>query len=222
MPLIDLSPPLVDGQLAFPGDPCPTIEEIASHDKSGYRLTRLCMTAHQGSHVDAPSHFVEDGESIDKLPLERFLGPARRIDLREKDLDAQSESLIADMKIDISRLRPYEEAFQPGARILLHTGWASMNYGQTDYYAAGPELTLDAARWIADRKIGLLGLDFASPSFEESDDVHRILLGSDPPIILLENLCHLENTPDRFTLIAFPLSLPGCEASPVRAVAIVD
>jgi arylformamidase len=222
MPLIDLSPPLIDGQPAYPGDPQPVIEEIASLDEAEYRLTRLCMTAHQGSHVDAPSHFVEDGASIDKLPLERFLGPVLRIDLREKDPNGNPTPATADLKIDINRLRPYEEAFQPGARILLHTGWASEKYGRTDYYTPAPELSIEAARWIADHKIGLLGIDFASPSFEESDDIHRILLGADPPIVLLENLCHLEKTPDHFTLIAFPLSLPGCEASPVRAVALIE
>ena len=82
-------------------------------------------------------------------------------------------------------------------------------------------MTVDAARWIAQRRIGLLGMDTLTPSAEWKE-VHLLLLGKDAEIVIVEGLTHLDQLPEQFILTAFPLNIKGRDGSPIRAVAIVE
>jgi hypothetical protein len=110
--------------------------------------------------------------------------------------------------------------FQPGAKVLYRTGW-DRRCGRPEFFSDSPSLTVDAARWIADQRFGLLGMDTGTPS-TESLESHWILLGRDAEIILVENLANLDQLPERFTFIGFPLNLEGRDGSPIRAAALVE
>ncbi|MCC6863017.1 MAG: cyclase family protein [Bryobacterales bacterium] len=210
--LIDLSHTLVDGMPGFPGDPelrIATQETIAS---TGYNLALLRTTTHQGTHVDAPFHFFDDGQAIDRISLDRFFGPAALIDL------APGGELPPGARLTEETFAPWREVFRPGARVIYRTGW-SRRFGSPEFFQDCPSLTLDAARWIAGRGTGLLGMDTPTPSTDWLE-CHRALLGAG--VLIVEALANLEQLPPRFTFIGFPLKIGGRDGSPIRAVALVE
>lgn len=214
MAFIDLSHPLEDGQLNFPFDPKISIVVHNTIDSIGYNISQISMSSHQGTHLDAPFHFYDDGKTLDQMRLEQFYGPATLIDL------APGGDLDAETPLTVDMFEPHAEVFQPGAKIIYRTGWNRM-FGKPEFFSDFPTLTLDAAQWIADRKIGMLGMDTPTPSTEWKE-CHHILLKEGVEIVIVEGLTNLEKLPEHFTFIGFPLNLKGRDGSPIRAVAIVD
>lgn len=212
--LIDLSHPLEHGQLNFPFDPKIGVivhNTIASID---YNITQLIISTHQGTHLDVPFHFYNDGATVDQVPLDRFYGPTSLIDL------APGGYLAAKTPITVEMLAPHAAKFQPGAKVVYRTGW-DRTFNTPECFTDFPTLTLDAARWIASRKIGLLGMDTLTPSTDWKE-VHRTLLAKGAELVIVEGLTNLDKLPEQFTLAAFPLNIKGRDGSPIRAVAIVD
>jgi kynurenine formamidase len=207
--LIDLSHPLYDGSPSWPGDPGITVAPHCLLERDGCRVSRLSMGTHQGTHADAPAHFLPAGSGIDAAPLSAFYGPAKVLRIPRGKREA----------ITAADLAAFDGALVPGARVLIHTGWDA-RWGLDGFFLEGPFLSTDAARLLAKRRIALLGLDMATPAPENAEEVHRILM--EAGITILEGLANLGNCPDAFTLCAFPLLLKGLDGSPVRAVAIVD
>ena len=93
--------------------------------------------------------------------------------------------------------------------------------GRTSTFADFPSLTVEAAQWLAERRIGLLGMDTPTPGTQWKE-VHWILLAKGLEIVIVEGLTQLDQLPERFTLSAFPLNFKGRDGAPCRAVAIVD
>jgi kynurenine formamidase len=212
--LIDLSHPLEDGQLSFPSDPNVIIRVHETVATVGYNITQISMGTHQGTHLDAPYHFCDGGKTVDQMPLDRFYGPATLIDFAPQSL------LPAKISITLKMLKPHAEKFQPGAKVIYRTGW-DRKFGSPECFSDAPSLTLEAARWIAERRIGLLGMDTLTPS-TDGDEVHRALLKEGVEIVIVEGLTNLDRLPERFTFIGFPLNIKGRDGSPIRAVAVVE
>ncbi len=214
MPLIDLSHPLEHGQLNFPFDPKISVLVHNTIDSIGYNMSQISMATHQGTHLDAPFHFYDEGKTIDQMPLDQFYGPATLVDL------APGGYLEAGTPLTVETFEPHADAFQPGARIIYRTGWDRM-FGDPRFFSDFPTLTPDAARWLASRGIAMLGMDTPTPSTDWKE-VHLILLAADVEILIVEALAHLEKLPAHFTFIGFPLNIAGRDGSPIRAVAVVD
>ncbi|NUQ64455.1 MAG: cyclase family protein [Pirellulales bacterium] len=212
--LIDLSHPLKDGQPSFPGDPQLSISVHSTVAAGGTNLTRLALGSHQGTHLDVPFHIFDTGPTLDRVPLERFFGPARLIDL------APGGALAARTPIGPDWFEPHAEAFQPGARVLYRTGW-DRTFGRAEFFTDYPTLTVAAAQWIAERRIGLLGMDTPTPG-QEWRECHETLMREGVEIVLVEGLANLDRLPAAFTWIGFPLNFAGRDGSPIRAVALVD
>jgi len=212
--LIDLSHPLENGQIGFPGDPPICVEASDTLAGSGYNGTRISLSTHQGTHLDAPYHFFDDGKPVDRIPLDRFYGPASLVDL------APGGALAPGTPITLDMLRPQEAEFQPGAKVLYRTGW-DRTYNTTEFFDGYPTLTVEAARWIAERRIGLLGMDTGTPSVD-ARECHEALLGEGVEIVIVESLANLDRLPERFTFIGFPLRITGRDGSPIRAIAVVE
>lgn len=213
MRLIDLSHPLVRGQLGFPDDPSLAIEAVHTVASKGYHLSKITMSSHQGTHLDAPYHFFDEGATLDQMPLEKFYGPAHLVDL------APGTALPPATPLTVDHFAPFDSVFHPGARVIYRTGW-SAQFGTADYFEAFPTLTLDAARWIAGRGIMLLGMDTPTPSVQWLE-CHHILLGRGTEIVIVESLTNLDRLPEQFVFIGFPLNFAGRDGSPIRAVAMV-
>jgi len=212
--LIDLSHPLEHGQFNFAWDPKISVIPHNTVTSIGYNITQLSLSTHQGTHLDAPFHFFDDGKTVDQMRLDQFYGPAALIDLAPKG------QLKPKTPLTVAMFRPHARHFRRGAKIIYRTGW-SRQFGTREFFSDFPTLTLDAARWIAAKGIGLLGMDTPTPSTDWKE-CHHVLLGRGVEMVIVEALTNLDQVPPRFTFIGFPLNVKGRDGAPIRAVALVD
>lgn len=208
MKLIDLSHPLVHGAPAFPNDPKLAIiahGRVATHQ---YNISQVLMGTHQGTHLDAMFHFFDDGRTLDQMPLDWFYGPARVLRIPK---EPNGEITVAD-------LEPHAAHLTAGAKVIVATGW-HRRFGAPEFFSDFPSFTLDAARYLASRRIRLLGMDIPTPG-KQWLELHHILLARDVEIVVVESLANLDALPDTFVFAGFPLNFAGRDGSPIRAVAI--
>lgn len=193
MKIYDISQEVFDCTV-FPGDPKP--QKITVSDmKDGelYNLTELHMCAHNGTHVDSPYHFIDDGKTIDEIALEKFIGPAY-VAAHEGDVTAEDAQAI---------LRRAKSTDEECAKRLLLKG--------------NLIVTAEAAQVFADAGIFLIGNQSQTVGSENAPmQVHLILLGAE--VVLLEGI-RLDDVPEgKFLLNAAPLNLGGSDGAPCRAV----
>ena len=191
--IIDISQEVFSCKV-YPGDPEPTLHELQRmEDGELYNLSAFSMCNHNGTHVDAPSHFLKDGKRIHKIELEAFIG------------DCYVTRYQGDLtKEDAENILSKAEAAGASDRILL---------------AGNLVVTVEAAEVFANAKIKLLGNESQSVGPEEAPmAVHLILLRSD--IVLLEGIVLKEVEEGKYFLSAAPLNLKGCEGAPCRAYLI--
>lgn len=209
MILIDLSHPLIHGQQTFPMDPKLSIMPHGTTKTLKYNISHISMSSHQGTHLDAMYHFVDEGRTLDQMPLDWFYGPARVLRIPKK----AGEEITRD---DFAK---FEQHLVHGAKIIIETGWHKA-FGQENFFDEFPSITQDAAHYLASRKIRMIGMDMPTPS-RDWYEVHHILLDSDVEMVIVEALANLDQVPDEFTFIGFPLNFVGRDGSPIRAVAAI-
>ena len=178
--------------VVYPGDPAPKREVLADMAKGDViNLTAFSMCAHNGTHLDAPAHFIADGKRVDELDPTAFIGPCY-VAQREGDVTAAH---AAEILKTAARLGAE-------ARILIG-GKATVTEG--------------AARVFAEAGVKLVGNESQTVGPENAPmAVHLILLGAD--VVLLEGVV-LRHVPEgKYTLMAAPLNLGGCEGAPCRAM----
>lgn len=195
MKIIDISQEVLSCKV-YEGDPTPKGQRIINM-KNGdmYNLSAFSMCAHNGTHIDAPLHFFEDGKSVDEIPLEHFVG----------------ECFVAEEKGDIcakKALEILEKARKSGAdkRILIK---------------GDVTVKEDGARVFADADILLLGNESQSVGpIDAPMAVHKILLSKD--IVLLEGIVLDKARDGRYILNCAPLNIKDFEGSPCRAILIEE
>ena len=211
MRIIDLSHPISRDMPVFPGDPAVRFTVVSTIADTGYHVTEVCMSAHVGTHVDAPRHVVLDDRGVDKLPLDTLIGWAEVLDLGE--MPPKSEITAAD-------LDPFVDRIDKGARLLLKTGWGK-RWGRPDYFEDFPGISEGAAMWLNARNVKLVGVEPPSVSYKYHREVHKALLASGT--VIIENVANLDQiSADRVFIAALPLNLSGLDGSPVRMVAIEE
>ncbi|HIA06905.1 MAG TPA: cyclase family protein [Flavobacteriales bacterium] len=208
MKLIDLSHPMEHGQQTFPMDPKLSIVPHGNTTTLKYNITQIVMSSHQGTHLDAMYHFIDDGKTLDQMPLDWFYGLTHLLRIPK---NAKDEIREDDFK-------PYEHLLTEGAKIIYETGWHK-NFGADNFFTEFPTLTLDTSKYLASKKIRMLGMDTPTPSYDWYE-VHHVLLGEE--IVIVEALANLDQAPDEFTFMGFPLNFKGRDGSPIRAVAMVE
>ena len=175
----------------FPGDPAPAMQRVLSTEQGDIcNLTAFSMCAHNGTHVDAPFHFLPDGNTLEKISLEAFVGDCV-VARFEGDLTANDAANIL------------EKANAAGAseRMLI---------------AGKATVTAEAARVFVQSKIKLLGNESQTVGPEDAPmEVHKILLGAD--VVLLEGIVLADVDEGKYFLSAAPLNLGGCDGAPCRA-----
>lgn len=177
----------------------------------GYNSSKLTISTHYATHLDAPFHFFEDGRTIDQMPLGQFFGPATLIDLGQ---------LEPKTPITRAMFASHAQVFTPGAKVIIRTGWYRM-FGDARFVIDLPTMTVDTAEWIASTRIGLLGMDLPTPSTYWKE-CHHALLARGVEIVIVEGLANLHRLPPNFVFAGFPLSLVGSDGSPIRAVGIIE
>ena len=208
---VDLTMPFSEKTIPVPGHPCPRLEPLTTLEEDGVRNTLMTISIHTGTHIDAPSHFIEDGASIDEIPIERFRRPGARLDLRELAQPGFPVTLehLEKAGFDASEAR--------GNILMLATGWSDEAWQSERLYGDNPYLAQDAATALAEAAPSALGLDFAVDDTKPWPN-HTILLGAE--VLLIENLMRLPELPrDGFEVTAYPLKLVGQNGGPTRVVA---
>jgi kynurenine formamidase len=211
MRIVDLSHAITADMPVWPGTPRPDFSELCTIARDGFAEHSIRMSSHTGTHLDAPAHIIEGGDTLDRLDIGQYHGKGILIDLRD----------VAGGDITREALMPFGPLIDMSEFVMLHTGWGRF-WGQACYDRDYPVLTDDAASWIAG--FGLKGIGIDAPSFDVpgagSYPIHRLLLGSG--ILLIENLANLFLLPETgFFLSIFPLGIAGAEACPVRAIAFL-
>ena len=178
----------------FPGDPAPVRKTILSTENGDVcNLTEFSMCAHNGTHIDAPFHFLTEGKTVDRMPMRAFVGECY-VARHEGDVTG------ADAKDIMARA----ESCGAGERILI---------------AGKAVVTADAARIFAERGVLLLGNESQTVGpMEDASAVHHIMLGKG--ICLLEGVVLKGVKEGKYFLSAAPLNLGGCDGAPCRAYLI--
>jgi kynurenine formamidase len=213
--IVDLSRRVDENTQVYPGDPEVRFEPATTIAADGVNVLSVHIGSHSGTHVDAPYHFVEDGERIDEMDPRLFFGPAVIMDVRGKG---------PRERITVEDLRPYEGRLSEGVIAVVRTGWEE-HYGTPRYYDH-PFLDRRAAQLILDagaRTVAIDALNVDETVLEgphpEGYPAHHLLLGAGGAIA--ENLTNLAaiDFPDPL-LSLLPVKLGGSDGAPVRAVAI--
>jgi len=167
-------------------------------------VSRLTLSAHAGTHIDSPAHFIAGGKKLDAYGPERFVLPAVVVAVDEAD-SVRAEHLA---RVEIA----------PGEALLVRTRNSARRLcRRPEFCEEFVALTADAARWCVEKRLGMVGIDYLSiDPYGDCFDAHYTLLGSD--VLALECVDLSDVVPGRYTLVCLPLKLPDCEASPVRAV----
>lgn len=198
----------------YPGDPAVSLVDALTLERDGVRVAELSMGSHTGTHLDAPSHTVAGGRTLDQVRLEELVGDA----LVLRVPDARTGQALGEQDLGLAKLTSAPKI------VVIHTGWDQF-FG-SEKYLNHPFLTGSAAERLCGLGMRLLAIDTLSPdrtpaAGEQSDfAVHRAVLGSDR--LIVENLRGLENVPDQVRLGFFPLKLTAVDGAPVRAVAFTE
>jgi kynurenine formamidase len=214
--VVDLSIPVGPETQIYPGDPAPAVERAMTIERDGANVLALHLGSHTGTHVDAPFHFEADGDRLEDVGLDRFVGGA----------------VIADVTghgdrepIGWEALSPYADLMRPGTIFVLRTGWSERFYGTERYYDH-PFLTAAACERVLERGVRTLAIDALNPDetvtdgTEERWDVHHLVLGAGG--VIAENLTNLSAIDfEEPVLFLFPLRLAGdADGAPCRAIAL--
>lgn len=209
-------------------------KEFAGTTQGGwhYEANRFRGAEHGGTHLDAPRHFAQVGQSAETVPLDRLIGDAVVIDVMRPCTEDRDHAISVD---DVIAFESLNGVIPEGAIVLLRTGWSN-NWPDRERYLgtalrgrAGvarlsfPGLSAEAARFLVEeRNVGAVGIDTASidPGVSTTFEAHQVLGAANVPVF--ENLANLDRLPPRdFEVVALPMKIGGGSGAPLRAVAIL-
>ena len=221
MELLDLTLTVSEKISTFPGSPQPSFVQDKNIKNDGYNSELLLLSSHTGTHMDAPYHFLEKGAKIHEISLNKLVSEAVLIKSR-KSWDKIGIKQISITKADIQKFEKQHGKIDGFSSVIFYTGW-QRNLQKKYYFTKNPGLSVSAAKYLASKKISLVGID--SPSIDVGTDskfsVHQIF--AKKGILIVENLANLDKIKSsKFHLVILPLKLKNATGSPVRAVAFVD
>jgi arylformamidase len=203
--IYDISVPISNNMIVFPGDPKPEIKPMLQIEKGdAANVSKICMGTHTGTHVDPPIHFVTGGDTIDRLPLTYTVGKCDVIDVGDADAVDVNVVKQADIKHSIVLFKTRNSQL-----------WAGRVFEEKFVY-----ITPDAAEYLVNKQVHTIGIDFLSVEEFGSSDArtHHIFLENS--VVLIEGL-NLERVPvGKYFLVCLPLKIEQGDGGPARAVLI--
>ena len=209
MTIYDISLTISPTLPIWPGDPVLKIEKFESMDKGAHNnVSRISAGVHLGTHVDAPYHFINDGRTVEQLPLDVLTGPCYVVQLPD-GVEAITAKVLEQTEINSEMKRVL---FGTRNSHLWARGEAEF---QTDFVA----ITEDGAEWLVERGVQLVGVDYLSVApYGDSVPTHTVLL--EAGVVVVEGL-NLSNVMRGFyDLYCLPLKIAGCDGAPARAILI--
>lgn len=216
MPLIDLSHEIFDGLITYKGLPAPQMCDFWSREQSkdfyengeSFQIGQITMVANTGTYLDTPFHRYENGKDLAAIELQNL------VDLPAQIIDCSKINGLAIAADFLEKQNISQKA------ILFKTNW-SQNWNTEKYFENHPFLTEEAAQYLVDKKVLLVGIDSHNidDTCGKARPVHTILLAQN--ILIVEHLCNLSavTQPNNFRFTAAPPKIKGMGTFPVRAYA---
>jgi len=211
MKIIDISIPLSKKTPVWEGDKgISVLREGKIEEGSDFNVSRIELGVHTGTHIDAPFHVFENGNTVDQISLDALIGNVQVVEIHD-GISVIDKNCLMNL------------SFQDGiSRILFKT--SNSRYWETDPFTFIREfvaLNSEGAKYLADMDLSLVGVDYFSiSSFDDLKQPHLILLDRD--IVLLENIDLRQVVPGVYKLICLPLKIIETDGAPVRAVLISE
>ncbi|MGM0590446.1 MAG: cyclase family protein [Halobacteriota archaeon] len=193
-------------------------KELGEEPPFTFESRALLLCDHGPTHVDAPAHYREDGDTIAEMPLEKFYTPGKAIEVTHREpgeyITAEDlEAACEDAGVTV----------EEGDTLLIRTGHYDEYYPTEQYVEDYPGLNAEATQWLIDHGVVNFGVDTPSP--DTPSDVtypcHTLCKEHDLPH--MENLRNIDQVVGKdFTFIAFPLAIRDGTGSPIRPVAVVE
>jgi len=203
----DISVLLGTESINYPGDTPYSRDLMLPIEDSGISVSKLVMSAHSGTHLDAPLHFIPKAKSIDEYSVQQFILTAQVVNIEDREAIRPSELESLDIK--------------PGDALLFKTDNSTSERCRSGVFSENfVYLSPEAADFCVEKKVSLVGIDYNTIDRygDEAFPVHHKLLGSN--ILILEGI-NLKGVPTgRYTLFCLPLKIKGGEAAPVRAILV--
>jgi kynurenine formamidase len=207
--IIDLTQPVKDGMLVFPGDPSPAFADAHKYE-NGYFVSLVKFCTHTGTHIDAPVHCLKGGKTLSDLDGDLYIGWKTLV------MDGKGEKGSLLTREDCEA---YNGDIEGCDAVLVRTGWAKYA-GKSAYYEDFPGLDEGAVDWLTEHHIRLVGLESPSVNPRQHLEIHTKLLENN--ILIIEGLVHTKMLTSKYVeLHAVPLKLEGLDGSPVRAYAVL-
>ncbi len=212
MVIIDLTQEISSQTKVFSGDPQPHFIQWSKFEIQGYNSEVMVLNTHTGTHMDAPSHFVKNGRSIDQMQIDRFVSKAILFKVSKR----------ANETIKLYEINNEQQLIEKNDVVIFSTGWEKMN--KKEQYLSNPGLSEEVAKLLVIKGVNIVCID--GPSIDVSMNseftVHKILLSND--ILIIENLCNLDEFEhcSRFEFVATPLKIKSASGSTIRAIAIKE
>ena len=209
MTIYDISLTISPNLPIWPGDPALELEQIESMDKGAHaNVTRISAAVHLGTHVDAPHHFLNDGRTVESLPLDVLTGPCYVTQLPD-GVDEITEEVLERTEITSDM-----------KRVLFGTRnshlWAR---GETKFQTDFVAITEDGAEWLVARGVQLVGVDYLSVApYGDSVPTHTILLKAG--VVVVEGLNLSQISRGFYDLYCLPLKIANSDGAPARAILI--
>ncbi len=202
---IDISVPVHNGMVHWPGDPAFHIERALDQEKGdAATVSKMTLGVHTGTHMDAPLHFIRNARSIDQMPLDATVGRARVIQIDDPK-SIRREELLG-------------HAISAGERVLFKTVNSGHVWNSDQFEENFVFIAQDGARYLAEQGVLCVGVDYLSVGGfrEDGPETHHALL--DAGIWIIEGLNLKDVGPGEYELACLPLKLMGSEGAPARAI----
>ncbi len=202
---IDISVPLQSGMVYWPDHPPVRIERVKNIECGDIaNVSAISISSHTGTHIDSPLHFLRGGKSIENMPLEATVGPARVIQIKDTE-SVKSEELR-------------KHRIRRGERVLFKTRNSLRCWKTNTFIEDFVFITKEAARFLAERGVKVVGIDYLSVGGFKGDivETHHILLKAG--VWIIEGLDLSQVKPGRYELICLPLKLKQGDGAPARAI----
>lgn len=211
MKIYDVSVGIQPEMITWPGDPSVAIQPTRRiSEGDGANVSQLAFGTHTGTHVDPPFHFVEHAPTVDMVPLGALVGDAVVADM------THVTDTVGPADLDLANLMPDTE------RLLLKTTNSAIWQGPSRFPNHYVALSEEGARWVVDRGIRLVGIDFLSIERRKTPGhpTHNTLLRAG--VVIVEGLNLSEVAPGKYRLFCLPLKIVGGDGGPARAILIED
>ncbi len=204
-PWIDISIPLHNKMHFWPGDPPPYVTTHVSTAKGDVcNVSAFFMSSHTGTHMDAPLHFLHGAKTMDDLPFEAVIGPARVVEIKDK-------TAISPRELKKLKLRK-------GERVLFKTRNSAKSWSGPEFDKDFIYISKEGAKVIADAGVQTVGVDYLSVGgfYKDGFETHHILLGAE--VWIIEGLDLSKIKPGNYDLICLPIKFQNGDGAPSRCL----